>query len=79
MNAINIKAQRTRWTKAELEEIDDLVFAICILSERQDKLDNYYGFLSQKITSAKNTICDLAEQTRKWNDDVGFWLGEKVN
>ena len=41
-----------RWTIKELEEVDDLAFAIAVLRERQSMLTNPNAPLSQRIDTA---------------------------
>ena len=48
-----------RWTIKELDETDDLLFAISILNERHSSLKNLYSPLSQKLTRAVNTLAEL--------------------
>ena len=47
-----------RWTMAQLAEIDDLDFAICIMNERRAKLD-MYSPLAQKLAKVENTIREI--------------------
>ena len=46
----------SKWTKKQLEEIDNITFAIAILNERRQSTTNPYSLLNQKISSA---IMDL--------------------
>ncbi len=45
-----------KWTKKQLEELDNITFAIAILNERRQSTTNPYSLLNQKISSA---ICEL--------------------
>lgn len=44
-----------RWTIEELKRTDDLMFAMCILSERREKL-NQEAPLAKKIAKAYHTL-----------------------
>jgi hypothetical protein len=48
-----------RWTMKELEEIDDIGFAIAILNERLADLSNPYAPLAKKIEEAIKTLKSL--------------------
>ena len=47
-----------RWTIKELNEMDDITFAMCILSERREKL-NQEAPLAKKLKKAYNTLNDV--------------------
>ena len=47
-----------RWTIQELAGVDDITFAMCILSEREAGL-NPYAPLSQKLKRARHTLDGL--------------------
>lgn len=49
-----------RWTKKELETIDDIDFAICILDERRRGVVPYSP-LGQKLSKAAHTLSKLKE------------------
>ena len=51
-----------KWTKKQLEELDNIVFAIAILNERKQSTTNSYSFLNQKLNEA---IAELEEIKRK--------------
>jgi hypothetical protein len=53
-----------RWTITQLEEIDDLTFAMCILSERREML-NQEAPLAKKLRRAFHTIEELRDAYRK--------------
>lgn len=42
-----------RWTKEQLESVDDRTFIICILNERRNGL-NYYSPLSLRLKTVIN-------------------------
>lgn len=44
-----------RWTKKQLENINDLDFAICILTERRNKVSPYSPF-GLKLDQARCTL-----------------------
>lgn len=71
MHDMDSKAKQTkggiymsRWTKKELSEIDNLTFAICILSERSASL-NPYSLLATKLNSAKREIEGIRDERKK--------------
>lgn len=41
-----------KWTKKQLEELDNITFAIAILNERRQSTTNPYSLLNQKISNA---------------------------
>lgn len=47
-----------RWTMDDLKRIDDLDFAVCILTERRNGL-NAYSPLATKLAEAVRTIQDI--------------------
>jgi len=47
-----------RWTIPELQELDDITFAMCILSERQETLNQEVP-LAKKLRSAYHTLDDI--------------------
>lgn len=51
-----------KWTKKQLEELDNITFAITILNERRQSTTNPYSFLNRKINKA---IAELEEIKRK--------------
>jgi hypothetical protein len=53
-----------KWTIKELEELDDITFAMCILSERRESL-NQNAVLAQKLRSAYNTLVELRPANRE--------------
>lgn len=53
-----------KWTKKQLEELDNITFAIAILNERRQSTTNPYSFLNRKINKA---IAELEEIKRKNN------------
>lgn len=57
-----------RWTNKELEAINDLDFALIVLSERQHQLSNYYSPLYTKLSEAKMAIAEakVAAEQRKF-------------
>jgi len=52
-----------RWAIKELGEMDDLTFAMCILSERREKL-NQEAPLAKKLASAHRTLESLRDACR---------------
>lgn len=44
-----------RWTKKQLEEMNDLDFAICILTERRNKISPYSP-LGLRLDQARHTL-----------------------
>lgn len=42
----------SKWTKKQLEELDNITFTIAILNERKQSTTNPYSLLNQKINSA---------------------------
>jgi len=44
-----------RWTKKQLEEMNDLDFAICILTERRNKVSPYSP-LGLKLDQTRHTL-----------------------
>lgn len=52
----------SKWTKKQLEELDNITFTIAILNERRQSTTNPYSFLNQKINKA---IAELEEIKRK--------------
>jgi len=55
----------SRWTIKELDTMDDLTFAMCVLSERKEKL-HQGAPLAQKLASARKTLEQLRDATRQW-------------
>lgn len=54
-----------RWTKEQLDNIDDISFAIRILNERRQTTTNVYSLLNQKINKAIRTLEEIrAEQIK---------------
>lgn len=51
-----------RWTKKQLEEISDLDFAICILTERRNKVSPYSP-LGLKLDQARHTLNKIRRET----------------
>ena len=49
-----------RWTIKELENIEDITFAMCILSERREML-NQEAPLAKKLRSAYHTLDKVRE------------------
>lgn len=45
-----------RWTKSDLNSLNDLDFAICILNERRNKLTNPCSPLYTKLSNAVNQL-----------------------
>jgi hypothetical protein len=57
-----------RWTIKELAKTDDITFAMCILSERREAL-NQEAPLAKKLKSAYCTLRDLRDLTElKFHD-----------
>ena len=56
-----------RWTKKQLEEMNDLDFAICILTERRNKVSPY-SLLGLKLDQARRTLNKIR------NEKVGMSL-----
>ena len=56
-----------RWTKKQLEEMNDLDFAICILTERRNKVSPYSP-LGLKLDQARRTLNKIR------NEKVGMSL-----
>ena len=50
-----------RWTIKEMEEMDDLAFAIAVLLERQGMLTNPNAPLSQRINKAIDGLKRVAD------------------
>lgn len=48
-----------RWTKEQLDNIDDISFAIRILNERRQTTTNVYSLLNQKINKAIRTLEEI--------------------
>ena len=54
-----------RWTKEQLDNIDNISFAIRILNERRQTTTNVYSLLNQKINKAIRTLEEIrAEQIK---------------
>lgn len=54
-----------RWTKEQLDNIDDISFAIRILNERRQTTTNVYSLLNQKINKTIRTLEEIrAEQIK---------------
>ena len=53
-----------RWTIKELKETDDITFAMCILSERRENL-NQEAPLAKKLRSAYHTLNSMKEARNK--------------
>lgn len=54
-----------RWTKEQLDNIDDISFAIRILNERRQTTTNVYSPLNQKINKVIRTLEEIrAEQIK---------------
>lgn len=49
----------SQWTMKQLEEMNDIDFAIAILEERRKTTSNIYSPLNKKINSAKHTLALL--------------------
>lgn len=52
----------SRWTKAELEKISDIDFAIAVLNERRGTTTNAYSLLNQKISRTIRTLEKIKEE-----------------
>lgn len=50
-----------RYTKKEMEKLDDIDFAICILNDRRNKCTNFYSLLSQRLQKAVLGLRELRE------------------
>ena len=48
-----------RWTKEQLDNIDDISFAIRILNERRQTTTNVYSLLNQKINKTIRTLEEI--------------------
>lgn len=55
----------SRWTKKELEQIDNITFAIAILNERRQSTTNPYSLLNQKINSACRELDKMKQEKIK--------------
>lgn len=63
-----------RWTIKQLDEMDNISFAIQILRERKGKCVNYYSPLSQKLSKAisqlevikYNNMCNSAMESEEY-------------
>ncbi len=51
---------QNRWSKKQIEETDDFTFALIILSERRERL-NQESLLAEKIFSAFKTLTELRD------------------
>lgn len=59
-----------RWSKKELEQLDNITFAIAILNERRQNTTNPYSLLNQKISEAVRELEKTKEQrNQKANRD----------
>lgn len=56
-----------RWTKKQLEEMNDLDFAICILTERRNRVSPYSP-LGIKLDQARYTLNKIR------NENIGMSL-----
>lgn len=52
----------SRWTKKELEHLDNITFAIAILNERRQSTSNPYSLLNQKISETIKELEKIKEQ-----------------
>lgn len=59
----------SRWSKKELEQLDNITFAIAILNERRQNTCNPYSLLNQKISKTARELEKIKEQGRKENSD----------
>lgn len=51
-----------RWSKKELEQLDNITFAIAVLNERRQSTSNAYSLLNQKISAAIKELEKIKEQ-----------------
>ena len=54
-----------RYTKKEMEKLDDIDFAICILNDRRNKCTNFYSLLSQRLQKSVLGLRELKNQKEK--------------
>lgn len=59
-----------RWTMKQLEETDDITFAIAILNERRERTIRYSP-LSVKLSEAAHTLALLKEQQDRDHSQEG--------
>lgn len=60
----------SRWSKKELEQVDNITFVIAILNERRQRTSNPYSLLNQKISEAVRELEQIKEQrNQKVNRD----------
>lgn len=52
----------SRWSKKELEQLDNITFAIAILNERRQSTTNPYSLLNQKLSEAVRELEHIKEQ-----------------
>lgn len=60
-----------RWTMKQLEETDDITFAIAILNERREGTICRYSPLSVKLSEAAHTLALLKEQQDRDHSQEG--------
>lgn len=54
-----------RWTMEQLEQADDIDFAICILNERRGRLTPHFP-LSEKLSEAARTLDNIKKERDRY-------------
>lgn len=69
-----------RWTKKELEQIDNITFAMAILNERRQSTSNPYSLLNQKISKVVRELEKIKEQriADSFHKDAGITISDIV-